>query len=846
MLKTRGRKIIRDVMARKGRTALVALSILIGVFGAVTLISANDLVVSQLEEDIKADEIAMLQLSVTVPQADADVGLDVQDDGAVTDEMLRLVRAEMAKSAQDEVLPGVAGATAIEANAVVPTFWRKTGDTDAPFEDGDVMTFSEPMDQIDLEPMRKVAGEWPQPGQYQLAIEKRMADEHGLAVGDTIVFRSLGQDDPQEWEITATVFHPYWVETDGFNMPEQRIYAWFEDAQQITGISSFTKFYLRYIDTEAAEAQAPLLEQTIRRETTYIPEASWLESPDDYTLIRNVQEITGILNILAVLALVVSGFLVTNVVNTIVVEQKSQVGVLKSIGATWLDNFAIYAGVALVYGILGTIPGLILGAIAGSQMAQAVAPLASTLIESFQVSALGMAVGAVMGLLVPIVAAFVPVLNGTRVSILDAMTDLGISAEWGGGPVARLLKAIPLPPNIQQALSNVAQKKGRLALTVITLTLAAAAFMGVFATFTVLTDEINKIYDTFNYEAVVVPNPPQPPERVERLIMGDDDAGLPAVEGVEDIYPGVMFSIKLVDLSGTVIAVGQDTDLLQGIGYAVDKPVFDFTFKAGHGFDEDDPSVDPNLPRVLLSSVAADGANKSVNDRINITAGGDTRTFKIIGVVYYPFELAFMQWQDLARLSGFVDDQGNPLPTTFFTNLDADHDSPDGVDMFIDTVSGRMLDNNINAVYSNQVQEQEAQTENIMVFNMIFQITSGVMAAVGAIGLLTTLSMAVFERQKEIGVMRSIGAGSGTIISQFQVEGMIIGLIAWVLAVPLSYGIALLLMDGLQFGDLIDFSYPLWVLGLGLVGMIVIAFIASLWPAVAASRKTVSNILRYQ
>jgi putative ABC transport system permease protein len=125
-------------------------------------------------------------------------------------------------------------------------------------------------------------------------------------------------------------------------------------------------------------------------------------------------------------------------------------------------------------------------------------------------------------------------------------------------------------------------------------------------------------------------------------------------------------------------------------------------------------------------------------------------------------------------------------------------------------------------------------------------LTSVVMAAVGAIGLLTTLSMAVFERQKEIGVMRSIGAGSFTIVSQFEVEGILIGVLAWLVAVPLSYLLAVSLMNALDFGEFIQFHYPIWVLFLGLGGTVAIAFIASLWPSVAAARRTVSDILRYQ
>jgi putative ABC transport system permease protein len=128
---------------------------------------------------------------------------------------------------------------------------------------------------------------------------------------------------------------------------------------------------------------------------------------------------------------------------------------------------------------------------------------------------------------------------------------------------------------------------------------------------------------------------------------------------------------------------------------------------------------------------------------------------------------------------------------------------------------------------------------------MVFQITSGVMAAVGAIGLLTALSMAVYERQKEIGIMRSIGAGSSAVVTQFLTEGILVGVIAWVLAIPISYLIAITLGNAFDISSF-TFNYPPFVLALGLIGMVAIATLASLWPSLAASRKTVSDILRYQ
>jgi putative ABC transport system permease protein len=155
-----------------------------------------------------------------------------------------------------------------------------------------------------------------------------------------------------------------------------------------------------------------------------------------------------------------------------------------------------------------------------------------------------------------------------------------------------------------------------------------------------------------------------------------------------------------------------------------------------------------------------------------------------------------------------------------------------------------MLANGIQASYGNQPAIAEEQVQQINAFGLIFNMTSGVMAAVGAIGLLATLSMAVFERQKEIGVMRSIGASSLTITTQFLVEGILVGIIAWLIGVPLSFLLANGLSVALDFSDF--FAYPPLILVQGFIGIVIIATLASIWPSLSAARKTVSEILRYQ
>ena len=737
-----------------------------------------------------------------------------------------------------DTLAALPGVRKVEGNVLAPMFWRMAGEED--FTDGMVMSYTLPLKDVEIEPMRLVEGEWPASGQNQVVIEQRMADEYDFKIGDTIEFRTLGAaasaGESTSWTITGFVFHPYWVGDQDQNIPERRVYANYDDAKAIAGFTGLSGFYLRYTDTQTAEAQELELKQAVANDTSYIPLFIWQDDPDNYFLIGEVEQVTNVMNMLAVVALVVSGFLVTNVINTIVVEQKRQIGVMKSLGASRLDTFIIYAGVALLYGVIGTIPGVILGVIAGSAMAGTIAPLAFTLITGFNVSTTGVLVGVFMRLLVPVAAAFIPVFNGTRVTIMDAMTDLGISSNYGKGMASRIISALPVPINVRQALSNVTQKLGRLALTGITLTFAAAAFMGVFALFTSINNEIDKLFSTFNAEVSIIPSEAQDYEKVSAAI-----SEVPEVEGV---FPGVAFNVQLLDLSGTALFVtspqGDDSADVFAYGFDPASPVFNISYEAGTGWT-DDPARDG----IVLTKKAADDLERGVGDSLIVAAGGNQREFEIIGVFNYPIGFVLMRWQDVSSLAGFVQN-GEPLPTAFFVKLQGDDLTSDEVDSAINDITDKLVGLGVTAGYGNQVRDQEEATESITTFGYIFQLTSAVMAAVGAIGLLTTLSMAVYERQKEIGVMRSIGAGSMTIIGQFLVEGVLIGLLAWLIAIPLSFLLAQALNGALGFDDFITFNYPPSVLLLGLIGMGIIATVASMWPSVSASRKTVSDILRYQ
>lgn len=938
-LRTRGRKILRDVMARKGRTALVALAIFIGVTGTIALFSMSDIIVSQLREDVKEDELSMLDVYVTI------------NTGVLPDNETYLEELS--------ALPGVTDVQGfIQAAAQF-----KVNEEDEDFENGVVNAYSAPYEpRLPITPLRLLEGAYPSPDNNEVAIETRMAEEYGLSVGDTIYFRILSRSRTSEngeigtvepWTVTGIVFHPYTF------TPMASVYTHPENANYISGTTGFGGFQARFTDYETAQAQKDAFADAVARETPYVPVFIQSEDPANNSIIMQAQTIAGTMGILALIALVVSGFLVINVITSIVVEQKRQIGVMKSMGATRWDNFFMYSGIAFVYGLIAVIPGVIVGIPLGNAAAHALAPQLNTVLEGFKTSPSSIILGVIVGLAIPVLASLVPVFNGTRVRILEAMTDLGIDANYGSGPLAKIIARLPLPITVRQGLSNVSLKKARLAFTVVTLAIAAGAFMGIYAMFNSLTTSLNYYLDSFNVQIGIFPNEGRDPDEFTAFLrenfQSEDNNVFRSIEpgfqlqvefegydpeptagGPPGIFaygydvnsetPAFNFEItegeSLTEETATngiilsslisanmdktvgdtvVMRVPGNTSELQVVGIAefpldqvwmdwrtlaqisgyvvgAPRPNEYFTTLAVEGFDGSMPQgqvgvvgfdetvaafipfdegefVTPGEPGIIISSGMAESGGYSVGDTLTVTGkNGTTAELPIVGIVtlppmmqndQIPPDFAGMFWQDLAALEG-LSLEGKPQPQGYFITTHIENPTEEDLEPVIDEIDEVMLGAGIPVGIFNFVELVNQISEIFTTIQVILSAVALLIALVGALGLLTTLSMSVYERQKEIGVMRSIGAGSSTVALQFLTEGLVVGVIAWLVGLPLAAGVELLLLNVTGFNETFPFTFPVSAAVIGLVGMLVITTIASLWPSIAASRKTVSDILRYQ
>jgi putative ABC transport system permease protein len=136
---------------------------------------------------------------------------------------------------------------------------------------------------------------------------------------------------------------------------------------------------------------------------------------------------------------------------------------------------------------------------------------------------------------------------------------------------------------------------------------------------------------------------------------------------------------------------------------------------------------------------------------------------------------------------------------------------------------------------------------NILVAFLL--IMAALLAVVGGLGLMGTMSINVLERTREIGVLRAIGASTRALFQIVIAEGMLIGTISWLLGTMLALPLGKLMSDAvgksfLQAPLNYTFSFGGALVWLGAV--LVLATVASVLPARNATQLSVREVLAYE
>ncbi len=131
----------------------------------------------------------------------------------------------------------------------------------------------------------------------------------------------------------------------------------------------------------------------------------------------------------------------------------------------------------------------------------------------------------------------------------------------------------------------------------------------------------------------------------------------------------------------------------------------------------------------------------------------------------------------------------------------------------------------------------------IQIFVVLIALIS---IAVGSIGIVNTMTTSVLEREKEIGIMKAIGAKNSDVFFQFFFEAGLLGLMGGILGILVGVGLGWIGTNAINnfIGSSITPRIDFMLIGLSLLGSFLIGSISGVIPAIRAASKNPVDALK--
>ncbi|OLD01716.1 hypothetical protein AUG19_02380 [archaeon 13_1_20CM_2_54_9] len=122
-------------------------------------------------------------------------------------------------------------------------------------------------------------------------------------------------------------------------------------------------------------------------------------------------------------------------------------------------------------------------------------------------------------------------------------------------------------------------------------------------------------------------------------------------------------------------------------------------------------------------------------------------------------------------------------------------------------------------------------------------LVSGIAVAAGVFGVLNTMLMVVMERRREIGIMKALGMGTGTVLFTILQESLVLGAVGGGAGMVMGWLATRVLTIPSLIGITITLDVPIWLLAEAFIIAQITAVLGGLYPAARAARLNVAEAL---
>jgi len=791
----RFKKIAKDFLLNMSRTFLVILAIFLGVFGTGMLL--NLLSITQREMDNSYMETNPSSFSIRVSGYDNELIANLSAmEGIEMVEARRTVRAR----------------TEVAANVWLTSYLFAIDD----------------FESVRIDKFNHVEGA-ALPGFGKVLFEQEALSVADVTQGDTLNVK-ISLNDPQELQVTGVVhapgLKPAWMESVVYGYISK-------ETLDMLGIPAENNDLLFVVSDEIRFDKEGISETafTVRdwlEESGYTVNRVTIPTPGKHPNGDQTNALLFLFQLFGVMSLILSGVLVANLISSLLSGQTRQIAIMKAIGARRGQIAGMYYAMVLILGTISLVLAMPLAVMVGKALVNVCAGMLNFTVASYNIPWWSYALQICAGLLIPALAATYPIVKGTKATVNEALRDYGVSNKqfdstrfdkWIGR-----IKVVKRP--VLLSVRNAFRRLGRLLLTVSTLAVGGAILIVALNVNASLSNTVDKAMEALNYDLQYYFSKSYPEDEIIEAA-----GGVPGISKIE-CMAGAMATVAYED--------GTENNPFQLVAPHYDAETLNLPVIEGRWLNSDDTNA------VVLNHKFADsGSDVRIGDTITLKVNGILPELVVVGIVKEVGgnEKAYVNYDYYQKISG---GDGYARMINVVTD-ERTSETQDTVSVLIEeTLKKAGLDVMLKSSFSDV---QKVFDNHIGIIAAFLVLASVLVIVVGIMGLVSSMSMSVMERMREIGVMRATGAKTSDILLIIIFEGILTGLFSWitacVLAIPFTYVV------GNTFGGIflqtpLDNVLNPWGFIIWLAVILIITTLAGLGTAFKALDLPVNEVLTYE
>jgi len=603
------------------------------------------------------------------------------------------------------------------------------------------------------------------------------------------------------------------------------LYATDQTVAALRGTPGYTQLAFRLHDPSTAAARRTV--NTIRQYLQTVPgftgfnDLPEIRSPGDWPGKSGFTQVTEIMSVVTLLALLGALVLLSSTMTALIGEQTPEVATMKAIGAGRKQIRRVYLRTATLLGALGALTGAALGILLAWALTSYFASSLYAISAPFSVDLPVVLACIALGVIGPPLAAMPAVRRAARLPLAETLQAAG-SATGPQGRLDRLLRrARFLPRTAQIGLRSVSRRRRRSITTALQVALAVATLLAFLSFATSVSNTVNQSWNAYRFtiDAESVTGQALPPST---------QALIASIPGVARVQPQLRNNVKLGGQDGQVWAFP-------------DRPMYSFHLVSGRLLTPADQSSQTRV--VVVEQSIARASDTHVGQRVSVrTAAGDV-PFTVVGIVSDQQMNGTVLFVPLSTMQSVLHIPG-AVNWYLIQTTSGDHQLIDQTNTRIeDAVAVHGLQMKTTREYVGEANDRafyRGLTDVLTVLGLLI-------VAISMVAVINTLTMVVLERTREIGILRCIGAHARDVRRIFATEGLTIALAGGLVGIPLGFGLAhavITLVQNVMNIHLV-FTFPALNIPIALIGTIILALLVIQIPLRRAVRFKPGEALRY-